>query len=77
MNFSTGAAAMLDLRPDPRVVRIEEGAHVLRVEPLGIRREAHEIDEDHRDDAPLLARRPGLGERWPHARQNRAMLGLS
>ena len=55
MNFST--------RPPWRsisvrtrcVVRIEESAHVLRVEALGFRREAHEVDEDHRDDTPLLA----------------------
>ncbi len=55
----------LDFDPNSLVVGIEEGAYVLRVEALGIRREAHEVDEDHRDDTALLARSVRTVERCP------------
>src|SRR5262249_39093058 len=53
------AAALLDLLAQPRVVRHEDRAHVLRVAALGHRRRADEIGEQDRDDLPLLASRHG------------------
>src|SRR3972149_2879089 len=52
----------LDLRPDPLVVRRQDRANVLRIEPLRAGSEPDEGDEQHRDDAPLLARAAGLDE---------------
>ena len=57
------AAVTLDLRPHALVVRIEERAHVLRVQALRVGREADEIDEEDGDDAPLLPGPPRLGQR--------------
>src|SRR5437868_2443958 len=51
------AAARLDLPPDVNVVRREERSDVLRVELLRPRREADDVDEEHRDDPALLAMR--------------------
>jgi len=49
------AAEGLQLVAHRPVVRREDRAHVLRVELLGARREADEVDEDDADDPPLLA----------------------
>ena len=62
-NFSTLPPMTLELAADALVVGDEERANVLGVELLGAGGEAHEVDEQHRDDPPLLARRPGLPER--------------
>ena len=48
------APERLDLAPDSGVVRGQDGAHLLRVEPLGARGEPDEVDEDDRDDAALV-----------------------
>ena len=45
----------LDLLAQPRVIRREDLADVLRVEPLGRRGRADEVGEEDRDDLPLLA----------------------
>ena len=50
-------AERFDLVADAVVVRREDGAHVLGVERLGARGEADQVDEDDRDDPPLLPRR--------------------
>ena len=52
-----GAAVALELAPERLVVPAQERAHVLRIEPLGPRRRADEVDEHRRDDLALLARR--------------------
>jgi hypothetical protein len=39
------------------VVEAEGVAHVLRISLILARREADEVDEEHRDELPLLARR--------------------
>ena len=59
------AAVGLELAADARVVRRDERLHVLRVELLGARRRADEVDEDRRDDLALLARGRCGGERTP------------
>ena len=59
------SAEGLELVAHRPVVRGEDGAHVLRVELLGARREADEVDEDDADDPPLLAVRRLLGQRSP------------
>ena len=60
------AAERLELPPDELVVRRQEGPDVLRVELFRTRREADEIDEDDRDDAPLIpARGPRAVELLP------------
>jgi hypothetical protein len=45
------------------VVRRQDCANVLRIELLRARREPDEVDEDHADDPPLLARNRILLER--------------
>jgi hypothetical protein len=49
------AAERLDLGADAVVVRRQDGPHVLGIERLGARGESDEVDEDDRDDPPLLA----------------------
>ena len=51
------SAEALDLDLQPFVVRPERRADVLWVGPVGAAGEAHEVDEEHRDDLPLLGRR--------------------
>ena len=48
-------AEALQPRPHLLVVGGQEGSDVLGVERLRVRREADEVHEQHRDDAPLLA----------------------
>jgi len=55
-----GAAVVFELRAHPCVVRRQHAADILGVEPLGLGREADEVDEDDRDGLPLLAA-GGLG----------------
>jgi hypothetical protein len=57
-----GAAEALELRLDPCVTRRLHQLHVLRIELLGTRREAHDIGEEDRDDLPLPPRTLGHGE---------------
>ena len=52
-------AAPLELGAQPRVVRLEHGAHVLGVELLGPRGEADEVGEEDGHDLALLPRRLG------------------
>ncbi len=52
-----GAAALLELRSQPLVVRPQDRLDVLRIERLGARREADEIGEENRDDLPLPSHR--------------------
>ena len=59
------ATMAFELAADVLVVRDQERADVLGVELLRARREPHEIDEQDRDEAPLLALAPGSGERGP------------
>ena len=47
------AAKTLELRADTAVVRRQQAADVFWVELLCEAREAHEVDEDNRDDLPL------------------------
>ena len=54
------AAEALDLRLRARVVRLQPRAHVLRICGLRGRGETDEVDEEHRDDLALLARRRRL-----------------
>ena len=49
-----GAAERLDVGPHPVVVQRQDVAHVFRIESLGTTGEAHQVDEDHGDDPPLL-----------------------
>ena len=49
-------AERLDLSSDGVVVRPEQRLHVLGVEPLGPRREADQVDEDHADETAFLIR---------------------
>ena len=63
------AAAALELVTQPLVVRRQHRLHVLGIEPLGARREAHEIGEQDRDNFPLRA---GRARRL---RERRAALG--
>ena len=59
------AAEALDLRAHPREVGRQDRADVLRVEPLGARREADEIREEDGDDLALLEQALRLvGERF-------------
>jgi hypothetical protein len=48
------------------VVRLEDGPHLLGVEPLSAGGEADEVTEETRDDLPLLPRPRGLLE-WSRA----------
>ena len=51
-------AERLDLPPDALVIGRQDRMHVLRIQPLGPRREPDEVDEDDADDASLRVR-PG------------------
>ncbi len=55
-----GPAEPLDVLLDPAVERQKHAPHVLRVGAVRARREAHDVGEQHRDDAALLGgcRRP-------------------
>jgi hypothetical protein len=59
------AAVPLDLLLHALVVRPKRRAHVLRVSAIGAVREAHEVDEEDRDDLALLSGPRRLGERGP------------
>ena len=65
-------AEVLELPAQPRVIRREQLAHVLRIHPLGPRREPNEVGEEDGDDLPLLP--PGCRRRaasaTPHSEQN-------
>jgi hypothetical protein len=50
-----GAAVALELATDAVVVRTEDGAHLLRVELLGLRRKPDKVAEEDGDDLALLA----------------------
>ena len=50
------AAEALEIRADARVIRRQQGPHVLRVELLRAGREADEIAEEDGDNLALLAR---------------------
>ena len=73
MNFSTVPPKRSSSARDARVVRRQQRAHVLGVEPLGARREADEVGEEDGDDLALLPRRLGglesgaAGEAEPRA----------
>ena len=54
MNFSTDPAHALDLLAKNGVVRVEQAADVLGVEPIGPARVADLVREEHRDRAALL-----------------------
>ena len=75
------AAERLELVPHRGVVRSKDRAHVLRIELLGARREADEVDEDDADDPPLLAVRRLLDERGSageaKTRNRRVFLGAA
>jgi hypothetical protein len=58
-----GAAEALELLPHVLVVRSQDRPHVLRVERLGLRGEAHEVDEEDGDHTPFLGGRLRLGQR--------------
>lgn len=60
-------AATLDLGAQARVVRVEDLAHVLRVEVLSAGGEPDEVGEEHRDDLALVARLVGLAVEWSAA----------
>src|SRR5205807_243488 len=55
------AASPLELHAHVSVVRREQSAHVLRIKPLRVRREADEIDEHDRNDLAFLGGRALLG----------------
>ncbi len=59
------AAVALELISDTLVVRDQEGPDILGIELLGAGREAHEVDEQDRDEAPLLARPVRRDDRSP------------
>ena len=65
MNFSTLPPKLSAQATHALVVRRQHRPDVLWVEALGPRREADEVDEEHRDDAPLLAASVRLPERCP------------
>jgi len=50
-----GAAEALDLPLDSGMVRPQRGANVLGIRLVGTSSEAHEIDEQHRDELPFFA----------------------
>ncbi len=50
------ASVPLELRAHPRVVRPQQSLHVLGIEALRARREAHQVAEEDRHDLPLPAR---------------------
>ena len=51
------AAVLLDPLLRIRVVELQELADVLRIGPVRARREPDEVDEQNRDELPLLLRR--------------------
>ena len=55
--LADGAAVLLDRRLQGHVIRREQLLHVLDVQALGPAREADQVGEEHRDDAPLLTKR--------------------
>ena len=58
------AAEALDLGPDAGVVRPQDRADVLRIEPFRTSGEPDEVDEEDADDLPLFAHADGaVGER--------------
>ena len=57
------AAEALELGANALVVRRQDRADVLGIELLGACGEPDEVDEDDRDDPPLLSRAAGLGQR--------------
>ena len=57
------AAERLDLAADALVVGRKHRANLLGVEPLGPRREPDEVDEDDRDDPPLVPGRALVADR--------------
>ncbi len=65
MNFATWPSKPQDLAGDGVLVGAQHRAHLLRVEALGKRSRADEIDEHHRELTPLglAGRRAGLGRR--------------
>ena len=71
------ASERLELLPDEVVIRAQERPDVLRVELLGARREADEVDEDNGDDPPLVppSRRPRV-ERLPAGETEFGDLGV-
>src|SRR5262249_40438362 len=73
--FLDGAAAPLELDAHPLPVRLEQRAHVLRVEPLGPRREPDQVDEQDGDDLALLARL-GVAERAAAPQAEARVLGV-
>ena len=56
-----GAAQAFDLGPQPDVVGAQQGADVLGVGLVGAGGEAHQVTEQHRDQAAFLGRGPGRG----------------
>ena len=67
------AAEALDLVLDARVVRAERRADVLRIGPIGARREPDEIDEEDGDDLALLLRGRGAERRRAGAAEAEAV----
>jgi hypothetical protein len=61
--FLDPAAEALELGPNVRIVRREEGEDVLGVELLGGRRAIDKVGEEDGDDLPLLPRLSGAGSR--------------
>jgi len=51
------AAEALEFRADAGVIRRDEGANILRVEPLSLRDASDDLGDDDRDHLPLLLRR--------------------
>ena len=70
-------AVALEVPPERLVVAAQQRAHVLRVELLGARGRADEVDEDRRHDLPLLARPRCATSGAPQPLQNRASSGFS
>src|SRR4029453_11027744 len=59
-------AQPFDLPAEPRVVRAQEGPHVLRVGLVGAGGEADQVAEQHRDDLALLHDGARTGaKQWP------------
>jgi hypothetical protein len=69
------AAVTLELEAHLLVVAGEDRAHVLRVELLGLRREADQVGEQHGDDFALLPRARWLDSDQRAARVAEARAG--